>query len=110
VIRTELKRTPFRRKPAKTLEADMAWEADVLRRDGFACTVHTSKLQCWGKLTAHHLIRRGHRATRLDVDNGTTLCAKAHGDVHANPERSRQLGLIGRPGDQVFRGRVVDAD
>lgn len=104
-----MKRTAMKRRPPKTLAADLAWEADVLRRDGRCTFPHDGRnCSCWGKLTAHHIILRRHKATRWDVDNGTALCKVAHTYVHSGEDDKwvRGIGLLARPGDRVVRGRA----
>jgi hypothetical protein len=65
---------------------DQKWSKFVRERDG-ACLV-CGKTEY---LAAHHFIRRGVKATRLDLDNGITLCASHHTfnyqfSAHRTPE------------------------
>lgn len=95
------------RKAPKGLASDTEWAEEVARRDVRCTFPHDGRnAPCWGPLAAHHVIRRGHKATRLDPDNGTLLCARGHEYVHTHPDWAREIGLIARPGDRVVRGRA----
>ena len=54
---------------------DRVWSEIVRVRDG-GCII--GDVECAGYLNAHHLIPRQRRATRWELDNGVTLCAKHH--------------------------------
>jgi hypothetical protein len=105
--RKPLRRTGFARRPAESADADAAWSDAVLLRDGGCTFPHGSfGIRCWGKLAAHHVILRRHKATRHDVDNGTALCIPAHDYVHRNPKWAKGVGLLASPGTRVVRGRA----
>lgn len=66
------------------------WRQKVYERDGFLCTI----CKIPGKrLNAHHIKPWTHfPELRYDLDNGQTVCADCHKDlhkIHGNPKRKR---------------------
>lgn len=67
-------------KKDKLKELDRLWAKYIKKRD--------KKCQMCGsttRLTAHHIITRGHYKTRYNPLNGICLCSKCHYLVHQNP-------------------------
>ena len=59
------------------------WRREVLRRDGHACRFCGTR----SELQAHHVKRwRDYPSQRLVVDNGLTLCAPCHREVHSGSQ------------------------
>jgi predicted restriction endonuclease len=58
----------------KFTKEDKAWAKAVKDRDGWACVICGDKL----RLNAHHIIARENHETKLDIQNGITLCARHH--------------------------------
>lgn len=60
------------------------WRRAVFARDGYICVGCGSTT----RLHAHHIKSfKDHPELRLDIDNGQTLCAPCHRDVHAGDAR-----------------------
>ena len=59
------------------------WTRLVLDRDDWTCQQCLSRTN----LDAAHIVPRTHAETRLDVDNGVTLCRRCHQIFHADPVR-----------------------
>ena len=104
----ELKRSPMRRKPLKKngeSDAQAVWRIvrqEVLERDQYCCQAETRGWpwhECWGQLHVHHIIRRS-QGGRDHPSNCVTLCARAHDQVHANPELARVYGLLRRASEE----------
>jgi 5-methylcytosine-specific restriction endonuclease McrA len=80
---------------------DSAWSRAVKERDGYTCR--------WcGKPgdQPHHIVKRRFQETRLDVDNGVTLCFACHEDFERHPiqakDRLRRM-LKGKVPDEKIR-------
>lgn len=58
----------------KFTKEDREWAKAVKTRDGWACVVCGSE----EKPNAHHIIARENHDTKLDIDNGLTLCVSHH--------------------------------
>jgi len=58
----------------KFTKEDKDWAKAVKERDGFKCVI------CSGTETlhSHHIIARENHETKLDIQNGITLCSKHH--------------------------------
>ena len=66
-----------------------AWRQQVLERDGYQCTVCGAKE---GLLHAHHIVGVLDAPDRiLDVDNGQTLCAACHAEIHKKKDIQSDL-------------------
>ena len=86
----------------KLTKEDKEWAYSVKARDGFKCVICGES----ERLNAHHIIVRENHATKLDIENGLSLCPKHHFfcrkiSAHNNPiglflwlERNRQDQLI----------------
>jgi len=69
---------------------------------GYRCTASTygfgSTRPCAGRLVVHHKKVRGMGGTAdptiHDLDNLAVLCDEHHREVHANPTRAYQCGLL----------------
>jgi len=61
----------------KELEAQKEWRRQVLERDGHKCQICDPSVVA-KRLNVHHLIPRGIKEYRWDVDNGMTLCVRHH--------------------------------
>lgn len=111
--RTELKRTPMKRKAAKprrvaakcsvlrckrrptgtgmcathsTAVADRLWSRRIRDRDA-GCTAARAfpEMDCNGSLQAMHLVSRRYHATRWTLDNGRAGCAAHHTYLTLHP-------------------------
>lgn len=74
------------------------WRESVFVRDGFKCQICG---QIGGELNAHHIKTfKDHPALRFDVNNGITLCAKCHRELHKRlrngDKTSSRYGLLDR--------------
>lgn len=93
--KTPLKRTPIARSKRKGLDESI--RAVVFLRDkGCKGSASIPLLSCWGRLDPHHVLRKS-QGGQDSPENLVTLCRAHHDWVHANPEASRQLGLLKRP-------------
>ena len=74
------------------------WRESVFVRDGFKCQVCG---QVGGELNAHHIKTfKDYPTLRFDVNNGITLCAKCHRELHKRlrngDKTSSRYGLLDR--------------
>jgi hypothetical protein len=81
-------RKPIQQKPSSPEDID--WSRQVKERDGYICQRCGHGI-ARGRVEAHHAFKRGKAGTRLDVDNGITLCAgpmtnDCHGWAENNPQ------------------------
>ena len=84
-------------------EADRAW-SNYLRRVG-RCERCSAT---WGRLEAHHVIRRHYTATRHHPDNGLCLCRECHWIMHNTiGEESRLVARV--LGADLFESLLVRA-
>jgi len=58
----------------KVATKDQEWALEVKRKAGFKC----EKCNDRKILKSHHVITKGNKAVRWDVDNGVCLCRKHH--------------------------------
>ena len=58
----------------KFTKEDKDWAKAVKNRDGWACVICGDK----EPLNAHHIIARENHETKLDIQNGITLCTRHH--------------------------------
>jgi hypothetical protein len=93
-----LSRKPIQSKPMTP--EDREWSDKVKERDGYICQRCGHGI-ARGRVEAHHAFKRGKAGTRLDVDNGITLCAgPMTNDCHGWAEDSPQDFAA------WFRGRI----
>ena len=72
-------------------ECDAVWRRLVKREWEGACAVCVAT-----GADAHHLIGRGHHATRYELANGMLLCRACHGWAHGKPDEfGAWLGVQG---------------
>ena len=58
----------------KLTKEDKEWAKAVKDRDNFICVICGEK----ERLNSHHIIVRENHLTKLDLNNGITLCPKHH--------------------------------
>jgi len=67
---------------------DVAWARAVKERDHWRCR------RCGRgptkELHAHHIFTRSRGSTRLDLENGVSLCPRDHAWAHSDPVRSEE--------------------
>jgi hypothetical protein len=73
----------------KLTKEDKDWAYQVKKRDGFSCVICGSLI----RPNAHHLIARENKETKLDVDNGLTLCPRHHFFCRQVSAHNNPLGL-----------------
>jgi 5-methylcytosine-specific restriction endonuclease McrA len=56
---------------------DDAWKNKVKERDSWTCQVCKNKV-IGHNCQAHHIIPKGYKLTRWDINNGITLCYRCH--------------------------------
>lgn len=71
----------------KLSKADRIWAVTVKERDKWSClrcekgyVPHQAR-----GLQAHHVFTRSRKSTRLELENGVTLCTGCHRWAHSNP-------------------------
>ena len=58
----------------KLTKEDKEWASKVKERDNFMCVICGSM----DRLNAHHIIPRENHETKLELNNGLSLCPKHH--------------------------------
>jgi len=58
-------------------DLDNAWKLKVKERDNYTCQICQKKIEK-NNCHAHHIIPKGIKLTRWDVNNGITLCYQHH--------------------------------
>lgn len=58
-------------------ELDLTWKLKVKQRDNYTCQICGKKIEK-KNCHAHHIIPKGVKLTRWDIDNGITLCYRCH--------------------------------
>ena len=56
---------------------DNTWKKRVKERDNFTCQICKNKL-VGRNCHAHHILPKGMKGCRWDIDNGITLCFRCH--------------------------------
>jgi len=74
----------------KFTKEDREWAKAVKERDGWACVVCGDT----NRPNAHHVIVRENHDTKLDVNNGLTLCATHHFFNRQVSAHNNPLGLF----------------
>lgn len=69
--------TKVKSKKAEERELDLMWKEKVKERDNYFCIICCKPVE--GKnCHAHHILPKGLKGLRWDVDNGITLCYRHH--------------------------------
>lgn len=94
---SELKRTPFKRKPASDAAQAAEFRRIVLGRSD-RCQVGAPG--CAVRATiAHHVLARGSGGgSKHDPDLGLAVCPPCHREIHANPTEAYERGWLLRHG------------
>ena len=92
---------------AEERKATRLWGEYVHARDRVCVVCKRSDV----KLEAHHILTRGHKATRADETNGVLLCFTHHkgrGGVHDDPQFAVNLytALLGVDGYEALRAKA----
>jgi len=73
----------------KFTKEDKEWAKSVKDRDGWKCVICGET----ERLNAHHLIARENHLTKLDIQNGLSLCPKHHFFCRQISAHNNPLGL-----------------
>lgn len=74
----------------KLTDEDKAWASLVKNRDGWKCVICGDK----NRPNAHHLIVRENHGTKLNINNGLTLCPKHHFFCRQISAHNNPIGLF----------------
>lgn len=74
----------------KLTPEDKAWALAVKERDGWKCVICGNT----ERLNAHHIIVRENHETKLDINNGLSLCPKHHFFCRQISAHNNPLGLF----------------
>ena len=79
----ESKKVAVKTKPVyksfRAIEGYRRWRLDVFERDNYTCV----KCGAHGELHAHHILAYARfPESRVDVDNGASLCSRCHNEFH----------------------------
>lgn len=74
----------------KLTKEDKDWAYKVKERDNFMCVICGSM----DRLNAHHLIVRENKQTKLDLNNGLSLCPKHHFFCRKISAHNNPIGLF----------------
>ena len=74
----------------KLTKEDKEWSKEIKKRDGFKCVICGSET----RPNAHHIIPRENHETKLDINNGLTLCPKHHFFSRKISAHNNPLGLF----------------
>lgn len=74
----------------KLTKEDKEWADKVKTRDGWRCVICGDV----NRPNAHHIIVRENKETKLDVNNGLTLCPKHHFFCRKISAHNNPIGLF----------------
>ncbi len=78
------------RRKLKLTKEDKEWANAVKDRDGRACVICGAR----ERLNAHHIIVRENNETKLDIENGLSLCPKHHFFCRKISAHNNPIGLL----------------